>query len=81
MHIQVKKLSFRMKVIPRSSDYYAPVCSEDLLVGFLTSGSSYFALRYRYCERYGWAILIIQPLFPSLGYQANTQSFPLRKLA
>lgn len=30
---------------------------------------------------YGWAILIIQPLFPSLGYQANTQSFPLRQIS
>ena len=81
MHIQVKQLSFRMNVIQGHMTITHQWFREDLLAGFLTSGALYFPLHYRYCELYGWAILTIQPLFPSLGYQANTQSFPLSKLA
>lgn len=52
-----------MNVIPRSYNDYVTGLAE-IHSPVFTSSSIYFLLYHRYCELCGWAILIVQLLFP-----------------
>lgn len=52
-----------MNVIPRSYKGYVTSAAE-IRSQVFTSRAIYFLLYNRYCELYGWAVLIVQLLFP-----------------